>query len=54
LLGVGHESNTSIHLGEYRAPGARRVEAGAPILEGGCGRRRRCGVAPLLVHSGIL
>ena len=34
LLGVGHESNTSFHLGEYRAPGARRVEAGAPIREG--------------------
>jgi aminoglycoside 3-N-acetyltransferase len=35
LLGVGHESNTSFHLAEYRAPGAQRVEAGAPILENG-------------------
>ena len=35
LLGVGHESNTSFHLGEYRAPGARRVEEGSPILEDG-------------------
>jgi aminoglycoside 3-N-acetyltransferase len=35
LLGVGHESNTSFHLAEYRASGARRIEAGAPILEGG-------------------
>jgi aminoglycoside 3-N-acetyltransferase len=35
LLGVGHESNTSFHLAEYRAPGARRFEAGAPIIEGG-------------------
>ena len=35
FLGVGHESNTSFHLAEYRAPGARRVEAGAPILEDG-------------------
>ena len=35
LLGVGHESNTSFHLGEYRAPGTRRVEEGSPILEDG-------------------
>jgi aminoglycoside 3-N-acetyltransferase len=35
LLGVGHVSNTSFHLAEYRAPGARRVKAGAPILEDG-------------------
>jgi aminoglycoside 3-N-acetyltransferase len=35
LLGVGHESNTSFHLAEYRAPRARRVEAGAPIFEDG-------------------
>jgi aminoglycoside 3-N-acetyltransferase len=25
----------SFHLAQYRAPGARRIEAGAPILEGG-------------------
>ena len=35
LLGVGYGSNTSFHLAEYRAPGAPRVEAGAPILEDG-------------------
>ena len=36
LLGVGHESNTSFHLAEYRAPAAaRRSEEGAPIVEGG-------------------
>ena len=35
MLGVGHENNTSFHLAEYRAPGAQRVEAGAPILENG-------------------
>lgn len=35
LLGVGYESNTSFHLAEYRAPGARRTEVEAPILEDG-------------------
>jgi aminoglycoside 3-N-acetyltransferase len=35
LLGVGHESNTSFHLGEYRAAGAQKVEEGSPILEDG-------------------
>lgn len=37
LLGVGHSSNTSLHLGEYRAlyPGGPVVENGAPILEDG-------------------
>jgi aminoglycoside 3-N-acetyltransferase len=35
LLGVGHESNTSFHLAEYRIPAARRTEDGAPIVEGG-------------------
>ena len=34
LLGVGHASNTSLHLAEYRAsyPGRREVENGAPVL----------------------
>jgi aminoglycoside 3-N-acetyltransferase len=34
LLGVGHDSNTSLHLAEYRAsyPDRRVVRAGAPIL----------------------
>lgn len=35
LLGAGHESNTSFHLAEYRAPGAHRVEEGSPVLEDG-------------------
>ena len=35
LLGIGHESNTSFHLAEYRAPGARSTEVEAPILEDG-------------------
>ena len=33
LLGVGYDRNTSFHLAEYRAPGARPVERGAPIVE---------------------
>ncbi len=34
LLGVGHDSNTSLHLAEYRAsyPSRRIVRAGAPLL----------------------
>lgn len=35
LLGVGYDSNSSFHLSEYRAPGAVRVQAGAPVNEGG-------------------
>lgn len=37
LLGVGHSSNTSIHLAEYRAdfPTKRIVQEGAPILQTG-------------------
>ena len=37
LLGVGHGSNTSVHLAEYRAafPGKRIVEEGAPIFRSG-------------------
>jgi aminoglycoside 3-N-acetyltransferase len=37
LLGVGHDSNTSLHLAEYRAGGAGRaaVQQGAPILVDG-------------------
>jgi aminoglycoside 3-N-acetyltransferase len=33
LLGVGHSSNTSLHLAEYRAawPGKRQIQTGAPI-----------------------
>ncbi len=37
LLGVGHSSNTSIHLAEYRAdfPSKRVVQEGAPISQAG-------------------
>ena len=37
LLGVGHSSNTSIHLAEYRSdfPTKRVVQEGAPISQGG-------------------
>ncbi len=35
LLGVGYESNTSFHLSEYRAPGAKSTTRGAPIMEEG-------------------
>lgn len=40
LLGVGHDSNTSMHLAEYRAtfPTKRTVQEGAPISV--AGRRR--------------
>jgi aminoglycoside 3-N-acetyltransferase len=31
LLGVGHESNTSLHLAEYRSGAARRVTNAAPV-----------------------
>lgn len=35
LIGVGHDSNTTLHLAEYRA-GVRPVQAqGAPVLENG-------------------
>jgi len=37
LLGVGHDSNTSLHLAEYRSAHRRTkvIEAGAPILVDG-------------------
>ena len=35
LLGVPYANNTSFHLGEYRAAGARRIVQGAPIIEHG-------------------
>ena len=37
LLGVGHDSNTSMHLAEYRAtfPTKRIVQEGAPISTAG-------------------
>jgi len=43
LLGVGHESNTSLHLAEYRAnwPGKKFVGDGAPIRVNGERRWQR-------------
>lgn len=40
LLGVGHDSNTSLHLAEYRAdwPGKRAVVLGAPVVQDGARR----------------
>jgi aminoglycoside 3-N-acetyltransferase len=35
LLGVGYDSNTAMHLAEYRAPGAMPEDHGAPVMEGG-------------------
>lgn len=35
LLGAGYDSNTSFHLAEYRAPGAKEATAGAPVMENG-------------------
>jgi len=35
LLGVPYGNNTSFHLSEYRASGARRVTQGAPIIVNG-------------------
>ena len=35
LLGVGYDSNTSMHLAEYRAPDSEQTMLGAPILENG-------------------
>lgn len=37
LLGVGHRSNTSLHLAEYRAeyPSKRLIKCGAPVMIGG-------------------
>ncbi|HLQ30444.1 MAG TPA: AAC(3) family N-acetyltransferase [Ktedonobacteraceae bacterium] len=35
LLGVGHDSNTSMHLAEYRAPGSVPEMLGAPVVEDG-------------------
>lgn len=35
LIGAGHDSNTSLHLAEYRAPDPPLYQAGAPWLENG-------------------
>lgn len=35
LLGVGHDSNTSLHLAEYRAGVRRAVQPTAPVLTDG-------------------
>ncbi len=38
LLGVGHDSNTSLHLAEYRAdyPGRKLALQGSPVMVDGC------------------
>ncbi|MCI4062139.1 AAC(3) family N-acetyltransferase [Micromonospora sp. R77] len=38
LLGVDHGSNTSLHLAEYRRPGAPRTRLGAAVRTGDGGR----------------
>jgi aminoglycoside 3-N-acetyltransferase len=38
LLGVEHDSNTSLHLAEYRAPRPPRARLGAAVLTGHGGR----------------
>lgn len=35
LLGAGHDSNTSLHLAEYRIPRPKRGESGAAVLRAG-------------------
>ncbi|SCC32915.1 aminoglycoside 3-N-acetyltransferase [Fictibacillus enclensis] len=35
LIGVGHDSNTSMHLAEYRVPGQKQVEEESPVIESG-------------------
>jgi aminoglycoside 3-N-acetyltransferase len=35
LLGAGHDSNTSLHLAEYRIPAPRRGESGAAVIRDG-------------------
>lgn len=35
LLGVGYNRCTSLHLAEYRVPGAKEIVSGSPILEDG-------------------
>ncbi len=35
LLGVGYDSSTSLHLAEYRAPGAIQTTQGSPLYEDG-------------------
>ena len=35
MLGTGYGTNTSLHLAEYRAPGAVEILQGSPIIENG-------------------
>ena len=51
LLGVGHDSNTSMHLAEYRTefPGKREVAEGAPVLVEG--RRTWVSIVELNLES---
>lgn len=38
LIGCGHDSNTSLHLAEFRSewPGKKRIRQGCPVSENGC------------------
>jgi aminoglycoside 3-N-acetyltransferase len=35
MLGTGYDTNTSLHLAEYRVPGATEMMQGSPIMEHG-------------------
>ncbi|WP_440896957.1 aminoglycoside N(3)-acetyltransferase [Amphibacillus sp. Q70] len=35
FIGTGYDTNTAFHLGEYRAPGYKVVQEGAPIIRDG-------------------
>ena len=35
LIGVGHDSNTSVHISEVRSGARELIQVGAPILENG-------------------
>ncbi|TLS38281.1 aminoglycoside N(3)-acetyltransferase [Pseudalkalibacillus caeni] len=35
FLGTGYGTNTSFHLGEYRAPGHKKIQKGAPVMKEG-------------------
>ncbi len=51
LLGVGHDSNTSYHLAEYRAPRSEPDTWGAPVLIDG--RREWAEYKDIELNSGI-
>ena len=51
LLGVGHDSNTSLHLAEYRAPGAAPENLAAPIFVNG--RRQWMTLKDIVLDSDV-